>query len=110
MVLYNSIGEGYNHSRKPDQRIVQRLIDLLDLPLGSVIADIGAGTGNYANAIAEKEYQVIAIEPSSKMQRQAIDHPHVRWVNAQAENIPLPDNSVDAAIIVLAMHHFSDQA
>lgn len=73
MILYNAIGEGYNHSRKPDQRIVQRLINLLDLPLGSVIADIGAGTGNYTNAIAQKGYQVIAIEPSSTMQNQAIE-------------------------------------
>ena len=109
MILYNSIGEGYNHSRKPDPRIVKRLIDLLDLPLGSVIADIGAGTGNYSNAIADKEYSVIAIEPSSIMRSQAIEHPNVRWLNARAEEIPLPDNSVNGAIIVLALHHFSDR-
>ena len=109
MILYNSIGEGYNHSRKPDPRIVKHLIDLLDLPLGSVIADIGAGTGNYSNAIADKEYSVIAIEPSSIMRSQAIEHPNVRWLNARAEEIPLPDNSVDGAIIVLALHHFSDR-
>ncbi len=109
MVLYNSIGKGYSHSRKPDQRIVQYLINLLDLPLGSVIADIGAGTGNYSNAIAEKGYQVIAIEPSSIMRSQAVDHPHVRWLSAKAEKIPLPDNSADGAIIILALHHFSNR-
>ena len=109
MTLYNSIGQGYNHSRKPDRRIVRYLIDLLDLPLGSVIADIGAGTGNYSNAIAEKKYHVIAIEPSSIMSSQAVAHPHVRWLSAKAEKIPLPDNSVDGAIIVLALHHFSSR-
>ena len=109
MVLYNSIGEGYNYSRKPDPRIVKRLIDLLDLPKGSTIADIGAGTGNYSNAIAEQGYKVIAIEPSSTMRSQAIDRSDVRWLSAKAEKIPLPDNSVDGAIIVLAMHHFSDR-
>ena len=109
MVLYNSIGKGYNYSRKPDKRIVQCLINLLDLPLGSVIADIGAGTGNYSNAVAEKGYQVIAIEPSSTMQNQAVDHPNVRWLSAKAEKIPLPDNYVDSAIIILALHHFSDR-
>ena len=109
MILYNSIGEGYNHSRKPDPRIVKRLIDLLDLPLGSVIADIGAGTGNYSNAIAEKGYQIIAIEPSFTMQNQAIDHPNVSWLSAKAERIPLPNNSADGAIVVLALHHFSDR-
>ena len=43
------------------------------------------------------------------MRSQAIDHPNVRWLNARAEETPLPDNSVDGAIIVLALHHFSDR-
>ena len=109
MVLYNSIGKGYNYSRKPDQRIVQYLVQLLDLPTGSIIADIGAGTGNYSNAMADKGYQVIAIEPSSTMRNQAIDHAHVRWLSATAEKIPLPDDSVDGVIIILAMHHFNNR-
>ncbi len=29
------------------------------------------------------------------MRSQAIDHPNVRWLNARAEETPLPDNSVD---------------
>lgn len=70
MTLYNSIGEGYNATRQADERIVAKLISLLDLPTGSKIADVGAGTGNYSNAIAEAGYQVIAIEPSQVMQSQ----------------------------------------
>ena len=104
MTLYNSIGQGYNHTRKPDKRIVEKIINLLDLPPGKTIADIGAGTGNYSNAIAQrlsfaeiadKGYQVIAIEPSEVMQSQAVDHSQVQWLTASAENISLPDNSVD---------------
>jgi ubiquinone/menaquinone biosynthesis C-methylase UbiE len=108
MTLYNSIGEGYNQTRQPDNRIVEQLLNLLDLPPGKIIADVGAGTGNYSNAIAEKGYQVIAIEPSRIMQRQAQQHPQVSWITAVAEDIPLPDQSVDAAIIMLALHHFQD--
>ena len=67
MTLYNFIGRGYNLTRQPDYRIVNRLIDLLDLPTHSVLADVGAGTGNYSNVIAERGYQVIAIEPSEVM-------------------------------------------
>ncbi|HEY9770584.1 MAG TPA: hypothetical protein V6C71_19170 [Coleofasciculaceae cyanobacterium] len=47
MTLYNSIGKGYKSTRQLDYRIVDRLINLLDLPIGSTIADVGAGTGNY---------------------------------------------------------------
>ena len=108
MTLYNSIGVGYNHTRQPDKRIVERLIELLNLPLGSVIADIGAGTGNYSNAIADNGYQVIAIEPSSVMQSQRQNHSQVSWLTAAAESIHLPDNAVDGAIVMLALHHFND--
>lgn len=108
MTLYNSIGRGYNLTRQPDSRIVNLLIDLLDLPINSAIADIGAGTGNYSRAIARRGYQVIAIEPSEVMQSQAQPHPQVSWLTAAAEQIPLPNNAVDGAIVMLALHHFQD--
>jgi ubiquinone/menaquinone biosynthesis C-methylase UbiE len=108
MTLYNSIGKNYNATRQADKRIVAKLISLLDLPLGSTIADIGAGTGNYSTAIAEQGYQVIAIEPSSVMQSQQQPHASVSWITARAEQIPLADNAVDGALVMLALHHFED--
>ncbi|MEY2830961.1 MAG: hypothetical protein RLZZ574_219 [Cyanobacteriota bacterium] len=108
MTLYNSIGKNYNATRQPDHRIVAELISLLDLPTGSTIADIGAGTGNYSNAIAKQGYQIIAIEPSEVMQRQRQHHPDVSWITAEAEQIPLADRVVDGAVVMLALHHFSD--
>jgi ubiquinone/menaquinone biosynthesis C-methylase UbiE len=108
MTLYNSIGEDYNATRQADERIVAKLISLLDLATGSKIADIGAGTGNYSNAIAKAGYQVIAIEPSQVMQSQQQAHPDVSWITASAEQIPLADNAVDAAVVILALHHFND--
>ena len=108
MSLYDSIGQNYNLTRRADWRIVDRLVELLDLPTGSTIADVGAGTGNYSNAIAQRGYQVIAIEPSEVMQSQKQPHPNVSWLTATAEKIPLPDDAVDGAVIMLALHHFDD--
>lgn len=108
MTLYNSIGQDYNHTRKPDPRIVKEFISLLNLPTDSTIADIGAGTGNYSNQVAEQGYQVIAIEPSQVMQSQRQEHPNVSWLTAAAEQIPLPDNAVDGTIVMLALHHFDN--
>ncbi len=110
MTLYNAIGQGYNQTRKPDARIVDRLLELLDLPVGKTIADIGAGTGNYSNAIGDRGYKIIAIEPSSTMQKQALPHHRVTWLQAVAESIPLADDTVDGAIIMLALHHFHNIA
>ena len=108
MTLYNSIGAGYNNTRQPDPRIVEQLIGLLDLPPGSAIADVGAGTGNYSNAIADRGYRVIAIEPSEVMQSQGKHHSQVSWLTAAAEQIPLPNNAVDGVLVMLALHHFNN--
>ncbi|MFW9262513.1 class I SAM-dependent methyltransferase [Nostoc sp. CALU 546] len=107
MSIYNSIGKQYSKTRIPDIRIVNQLIDLLNLPKGSIIADIGAGTGGYSLALANKGFLVNAIEPSLVMQKQAVEHPQVKWFTGYAENLPLPDKSVDGVISILAIHHFT---
>ncbi|BAY34438.1 type 11 methyltransferase [Nostoc carneum NIES-2107] len=110
MPLYDSIGKQYTTTRIPDYRIVQKIIDLLNLPPGSLIADIGAGTGGYSKALANRGFSVYAVEPSSVMRKQASEHPQVQWFNGYAEALPLADKSVNAAISILTIHHFSDLA
>jgi len=104
--LYDTIGKSYVTNRQADIRITDNIIDLLDLPSGSLIADIGAGTGNYSNALADRGYRVIAIEPSPVMRDQSLPHSMVEWISGTAESVPLKDNTVDGVIIVLALHHF----
>ena len=72
MPIYNSIGQQYSKTRVPDIRIVNKLIDLLNLPKGNIIADIGAGTGGYSIELANQGFLVNAIEPSVVMQKQAV--------------------------------------
>lgn len=104
--VYDAIGKNYQVNRAADPNIVEKIIELLNLPTGSIIADIGAGTGNYANALADLGYRIKAIEPSREMQRQGKPRIDVQWVSGSAEAIPLSDNSVDGVIIILALHHF----
>jgi ubiquinone/menaquinone biosynthesis C-methylase UbiE len=108
--LYDSIGQSYSKFRLPDARIIKILLDLLRLDKGKVIADIGAGTGSYSQALADKGFFIRAVEPSLVMQKQAMKHPQVQWLRGYAENIPLPAASVDAVISLLASHHFSNLA
>jgi SAM-dependent methyltransferase len=66
------------------------------------VANVGAGAGSY-----EPVATVVAVEPSSVMigQRPAGSAPCVRGV---AEALPLGDGTVDAALAVLTVHHWSD--
>lgn len=105
---YDLIGRDYSRTRKSDPRIVAALLDILTSAKASTIVDVGAGTGSYALVLAEHGYRVLAVEPSAVMRSQAIAHPAIKWIEADAENLPLPDRSADAAIIMLAFHHFQD--
>lgn len=108
MPIYDTIGHSYTQTRQPDPRIVDALVSRLALPHGSLIADIGAGTGSYTNALAERGFKIQAVEPSVVMREQAAAHPNVTWHEGTAEHLPLPDASVQGVISTLAIHHFSD--
>jgi ubiquinone/menaquinone biosynthesis C-methylase UbiE len=106
-VLYDEIGRNYSIQRRADRRITGCLIDHLNIPKNSTIADIGAGSGNYSNALADHGFLVKAIEPSDIMKNQSIKKDKVEWISGVAENIPLPDASVDAVVSIMASHHFT---
>jgi len=108
MARYDTIGIKYNKYRKADNRIVFVLKDLLGLPEGSTIIDVGAGTGNYSNEFSMLGYKIKAIEPSKAMREQANPMPNVEWFSGSSESIPLENSSVDGLISTLTVHHFSD--
>lgn len=108
MALYDVIGKTYASTRRSDSRITEKLLEILASSHAFTIADIGAGTGSYALVLAEHGYRVLAIEPSATMRGQAIAHPEIEWIDGYADQLPLPNHLVDAAIIMLAFHHFQD--
>jgi len=105
---YDTIGMKYNSYRNADIRIVTILKELLELPAGSTIVDVGAGTGNYTNALASMGYKIKAVEPSEVMREQFVPSPNIEWFAGSAESIPLPDASAAGVISTLAVHHFPD--
>ena len=106
--IYNKIGTGYNTTRRADSRIVDRIVELLDLPSGSRILDVGAGTGSYSRALADRGYEMTALEPSSVMREQADESLSISWVEGSAESLSFADDSFDGAILILCIHHFTD--
>jgi len=105
--VYDRIGRGYASHRCADLRIVESIIERAGIPADANVADIGAGTGNYSRALADRGWRIAAVEPSGVMRRQADAHPGVEWIAAAAEALPIADGSVQAAICILAAHHFT---
>ncbi|MET7485943.1 methyltransferase domain-containing protein [Streptomyces sp. NPDC005538] len=100
MTAYNSIGATYSYVRRPDPRIAGAIRKALG-DAGTVI-NVGAGAGSY-----EPPQTVLAVEPSSVMiaQRPTGSAPAVE---ASAESIPLANDSADAVMALLTVHHWDD--
>lgn len=100
---YDQIGPGYGARRRPDPRIAAAVLRALG-DARSVL-NVGAGTGSYEPV----DRAVTAIEPSIAMALQRPSHLPPA-VLAVAESLPLADQSVDAALGVLTVHHWTDRA
>lgn len=106
--VYDAIGRSYGATRKADARIVAELVRLVACEAGATVCDVGAGSGNYTNALADAGYRMLAVEPSATMRGQAHPHARVTWFEGRAEALPLADAASDAVVCTLAAHHFSD--
>ncbi|PVZ07635.1 methyltransferase family protein [Actinomycetospora cinnamomea] len=73
--------------------------------------DLGAGTGLLSRALAaEGVTDVVAVEPDDLMRAVlAARGPGVRALAGTAEEIPLPDRSVDAVLVASAWHWFDHE-
>jgi SAM-dependent methyltransferase len=73
----------------------------------SRVADLGAGTGILSRLLRNLGHDVVAVEPDDLMRARLVQvSPGVTAVAGQAEAIPLPDASVDAAVAGQAYHWF----
>jgi SAM-dependent methyltransferase len=98
---YDRIGVTYSATRRPDARIERQIEQAL--ADARTVVNVGAGVGAYE----PRDREVVAVEPSAVMlaQRAPGAAPSVQ---APAEQLPFDDDSFDAALAVLTMHHWSD--
>ena len=99
--LYDTIGKGYAARRQPDPRIAAAIHAALGD--AKTVLNVGAGAGSYEPT----DLVVTALEPSAEMigQRPEGAAPTVQGV---AEALPFADDSFDAAMASLTVHHWSD--
>ena len=99
---YDASRAAYTATRRPDPRIAAAI----ERALGDArtVVNVGAGAGSYESP----DREIIAIEPSATMRAQRPAEA-AEAIDARAEQLPLGDNSVDAAMAILTIHHWSDQ-
>jgi ubiquinone/menaquinone biosynthesis C-methylase UbiE len=81
------------------------------LNAGSVVADIGSGTGIFTKVLLSAAKQVFAVEPNDAMRAAAeemlCDNPRFISINGTSEETTLPDHSVDFITAAQAFHWFN---
>lgn len=99
---YDGMKHDYSAVRKADPRIGEYVRKSLE---GShTVLNVGAGTGSYE----PDDRYVIAVEPSSVMRAKRLALGRSPAVNAKADDLPFDDNSFDAVMAVLTIHHWPD--
>jgi SAM-dependent methyltransferase len=90
----------------PDEAIAW-IVERLGLGPGKNLLDLAAGTGKLTRALVPSGARVIAVEPIDEMREQLFAAvPDVDAFDGTAEQIPLPDGSVDAVTCGQAFHWF----
>jgi SAM-dependent methyltransferase len=98
---YDAIGRTYTATRQTEPRIAARIWAALGD--ARTVVNVGAGTGSYE----PPDREVTAVEPSEVMIAQRPPHA-APAVQASAEELPFADDSFDAAMAVLTLHHWTD--
>lgn len=96
-------GRGYSLRRQADPRIAARI----EAALGDArtVANVGAGAGSYE----PRDRRLLAVEPSATMRAQRPSEA-APCLAGSAESLPLDDDSVDAAMACVTIHHWEDRA
>jgi SAM-dependent methyltransferase len=98
---YSAFADDYASVRRPDPRIGAQL----HAALGSArkVINVGAGTGSYEPT----DRHVVAVEPSADM-RAKRDPSLPPAIAGVADALPFDDDTFDAALAVLTVHHWPD--
>ena len=101
--LYDAIGVGYRDFRRPDPRLETAITRALNQ--AETVVNVGAGAGSYEPS----DRSVVAVEPAMTMIRQRRPG-SAPVVQASATELPFRDDGFAAALAILTVHHWPDQA
>ncbi len=78
----------------------------LAIESGFRLLDVGGGTGVYTATFGRGAEEIVVLEPhDAKVRYGRLRRPNLRFVSAQAEEIPFPDDHFDRATAIVSFHH-----
>jgi len=99
---YDKLGQNYSSYRQTDPGIAEYVNNALGD--AKTVLNVGAGAGSYE----PNDRYVIAVEPSLVMRKQRIKNDLFPAINARGDELPFDDNSFDATMAMITIHHWPD--
>lgn len=98
----------YDENRRPSQLILNAIAS--HLPAGAAAGlDLCCGTGNYTIPFLDRFQRLIGLDTDKAMLAYARrKSSRVQWIEADAKDTTLPDDSCDAVWMISAIHYFRD--
>lgn len=115
MVIHESAAKGFAAGADAYERgrptyateSIDRLVAELGIEPGKRVLDLAAGTGKLTRQIAPAGAEIVAVEPIDEMRARLVaSMPGIEAIAGTAEDIPLPNHSVDAVVVGQAFHWF----
>ncbi|MGE3467738.1 MAG: class I SAM-dependent methyltransferase [Pyrinomonadaceae bacterium] len=100
---------------RPDypRQIIDLLAEQCSLTPGSIVADVGCGTGISTRMFLENGNRVFGVEPNDAMRAAAVEYlaefPRFTPVNGTSDATTLDDGSVDLVVAAQAFHWFDPE-
>jgi SAM-dependent methyltransferase len=98
----------YDETRSASPSVLRPLREALSGAPGPRLADIGGGTGNYSLALRREGWEPVVVDPSPEMLALAAAK-GLETVEADAQRLPLSEESFDAVTMISMLHHVEDQ-
>jgi ubiquinone/menaquinone biosynthesis C-methylase UbiE len=89
---------------------IQIMSEYIDIRSSDILLDIGGNTGKITEAYSKNCKEVVVLEPKHSIVEYGRSHRlRIKFIEGEAENIPLPDEYFDNVVASASFHHFSDQ-
>ena len=106
---YSRQAEHYDETRGASPSVLRALREGLSGAPGRRLADVGGGTGNYAEALQREGWEPVVIDRSSAMLARAAAK-GLETVEADAQRLPFEGESFDAVTMISMLHHVEDRS
>lgn len=106
---YSDVADEYEQARPSyPQELINRAVEIAQLPQNAVILELGCGPGKATTAFAEKGFSMICLEPSQQAcaiaKRNCATYPNVEIINTSLEEYLLENEQYNAVLAANAWH------